>query len=71
LDPLAGELGRKPIHVVKTNADVIGADPSEYKAKTISPDELIGWTYLRDPEEDGQRFRAKVVRNMIEMEDTN
>ena len=35
---------------------------------TFDPDNLIGRTYLMDPQENGERFRAKVVRKIVEME---
>ena len=36
---------------------------------TIDPKDLIGQTFLKDSEEDGQRFRARVVRAIIDKED--
>ena len=36
---------------------------------TIDPKELIGRTFLKDSEEDGQRFRARVVRAVVDKED--
>jgi Reverse transcriptase (RNA-dependent DNA polymerase) len=36
---------------------------------TIDPKDLIGRTFLKDAEEDGQRFRARVVRAIVEKED--
>ena len=39
------------------------------RAKTFSPDDLIGRTFLKQPEEDGQRFRARIVRKIIEMDE--
>ena len=33
---------------------------------TIDPKDLIGRTFLKDAEEDGQRFRARVVRAIVE-----
>jgi hypothetical protein len=36
---------------------------------TIDPNDLIGRTFLKDCEEDGQRFRARVVRAVIDKED--
>jgi hypothetical protein len=36
---------------------------------TIDPNDLIGRTFLKDSEEDGQRFRARVVRAVIDKED--
>ena len=35
---------------------------------TFDPDKLIGQTYLMDPQENGERFRAKVVQKIVEME---
>ena len=34
--------------------------------KVFDPDELIGRTYLMDKEENGERFRAKIVSKIIE-----
>ena len=36
--------------------------------KTINPDDLINRTYLMDPNENGERFRAKIVRKIVERE---
>jgi hypothetical protein len=36
---------------------------------TIDPKDLIGRTFLKDTEEDGQRFRARVVRAVVDKED--
>ena len=36
---------------------------------TISPDDIIGCTYLTDPTEDEQRFRARIVRQIQDHED--
>jgi hypothetical protein len=36
---------------------------------TIDPKDLIGRSFLKDSEEDGQRFRARVVRAVIDKED--
>jgi hypothetical protein len=35
---------------------------------TIEPKDLIGHTFLKDSEEDGQRFRAQVVRAIVDKE---
>ena len=35
---------------------------------TIDPKDLIGRTFLKDTEEDGQRFRARIVREIIDKE---
>jgi hypothetical protein len=36
---------------------------------TINPKDLIGRTFLMDSEEDGQRFRARVVRAVVDKEE--
>jgi hypothetical protein len=36
---------------------------------TIDPKDLIGRTFLKDTEEDGRRFRARVVRAIVEKEE--
>jgi hypothetical protein len=35
---------------------------------TIDPKDLIGRTFLKDAEEDGQRFQAHVVQAIVEKE---
>ena len=45
-------------------------DPSiKRRMVTIDPKELIGCTFLTYSEEDGQRFRARVVRAVVDKED--
>ena len=44
------------------------SDRTDYRTTTLFPQEMIGRTYLRHPEEDGQRFRAKVVDYIEEYE---
>ena len=39
------------------------------RAITFSPNDLVGRTFLKQPEEDGQRSRARIVRKIIELED--
>jgi len=36
---------------------------------TIAPEELVGRTYLTEPQENGERYRAKIVRQVIDYED--
>jgi hypothetical protein len=38
---------------------------------TFDPEDLINRTFLTDPNEDGERFRAKVVRQIIDTEKKN
>ena len=35
---------------------------------TISPDELVTRTYLTEPDNNGQRFRAKIVKRVVDLE---
>jgi hypothetical protein len=36
---------------------------------TIDPKDLIGWTFLIDSKEDGQRFRVFVVHSVVDKEE--
>ena len=36
---------------------------------TFNPEDLIGWTFLLPPEENGKRPRAKVTRKVVEIID--
>jgi hypothetical protein len=35
----------------------------------IAPDDLLTRTYLTEPDETGQRFRAKIVENIVSLEE--
>ena len=53
-----------------SSPDNMDGDPSIKKRMiTIDPKDLLGRTFLKDAEEDGQRFRARVVRAVIDNED--
>jgi hypothetical protein len=41
----------------------------DVRSPTFSPDDLVGCTFLMQPQEDGQRFRARIVRKIIEMDE--
>ena len=41
----------------------------DVRAINFSPDDLVGRTFLKQPEEDGTRFRARIVRKIIEMDE--
>jgi hypothetical protein len=84
LSPLGGEmasnyLGDKIFIRSKTesfersteNGNALDDDDTSVKQRmvTIDPKELIGSTLLKDSEEDGQRFRARIVRAVLENED--
>ena len=36
---------------------------------TFNPEDLIGWTFLLPPEENGERSRAKVTRKVLKIID--
>ena len=42
--------------------------PKQIIGQSFDPEDLIGRTYLMDPEENGERFRAKIVKKIIERE---
>jgi hypothetical protein len=48
----------------------VDGDPNLKKRMvTIDPKDLIGKTFLKETKEDGQRFRARVVRTIIYKDD--
>ena len=56
---------KKPVkQVVKSRERV-----PDIKSPTFSCDDLIGHSFLMEPQEDGTRLRARVARKIIEMED--
>jgi len=67
LAPPGGEVSSKPVHIVKSRTS---GKPREAPASfTIDPGTLIGRTYLTPPQDDGQRYRAKIVRQIIDHEE--
>ena len=68
LASLGGETATKP--VVHTRTENYGS-PSDYHAKSFDPDELIGRIYLKDPTDEGERFRARISRKIIEHDENN
>ena len=66
LDPLGGEPTSKPAEIVQTVAPAEGEPSRIQSLKSFSPDDLIGKTYLCQPNEDGERFKATVVRKVID-----
>jgi hypothetical protein len=53
------------------DGNALDDDPSvNRRMVTIDPKDLIGRTFLKDSEEDGQRFRARIVRAVLENEDS-
>jgi hypothetical protein len=50
--------------------NTVDGDPNvKQRMVTIDPKDLIGRTFLMDTEDDGQRFRARVVRAVIDKEE--
>jgi hypothetical protein len=55
---------------LELNTDTVDGDPNLKKRMvTIDPKDLIGRTFLKETEEDGQGFRARVVRAIIDKDD--
>jgi hypothetical protein len=80
LSPLGGEtastyLGdtmfiRSPKPPIERTHDGVDRDSNVKKRMvTIDPKDLIGLTFLKDAEEDGQRFRVRVVRAVVDREE--
>ena len=44
------------------------ADGTKRYMSTISPNELVTRTYLTDPDDSGQRFRAKIVKRFVDLD---
>ena len=65
LDIFGGVEADKPIKSIIKSKEYALPD---VRAITFSPDDLVGRTFLKQPEGDGQRFRARTVRKIIEME---
>ena len=74
LSPAAGEPTSNPIQdktFVRANFNPVNDALDDTDATvqrrmvTIDPKDLIGRTFLKDTEEDGQRFRARVVRAIV------
>ena len=64
LSQLEGEPSTKPIReFVKSRTGTTVTLP------TIDPNDIIGRTYLTPPDEEGQVFRARIVRKIIEQEE--
>ena len=43
-------------------------EPKQILGQSFDPEDLIGKTYLMDPEDNGERHRAKIVKKVVEME---
>ncbi len=71
LDPSGGE--EKPINVLTTMDEKIGGynDQEGVNARTYSPEDLIGKTYTKDTDADGNKMKAKVVSLITELNERN
>jgi hypothetical protein len=71
LDPVEGETTSKIIDEVVKSRVLEGTESSNQTSMyVLQPDDLINRTYLTDPDEKGQRFRAKIVQKIAEDNDT-
>ena len=43
-------------------------EPKQILGQAFDPEDLIGKTYLMDPEDNGERHRATIVKKVVEME---
>jgi hypothetical protein len=81
LSPLGGEItsnqlddkifirSKLDFKISELDSTLLGGNPSvRRRMANIDPKDLIGRKSLKDTEEDGQRFRARVVRAVVEKE---
>jgi hypothetical protein len=67
---LGGNMYVRSIVPSASDPDAADGDPNvKRRMVTIDPKDLIGRTFLMDTEEDGQRFRARVVCDVIDKEE--
>jgi hypothetical protein len=66
LDPTGGE--PKPIVEIVKSPRVAKGEPGRTLMIIIRPEEIINRTYLTEPNEQGQRYRAKIVQKIVENE---
>ena len=62
-DPDIGEEDSKPIRFIKDRHDI---SMSDSPLPTISADDLIGRTFLLPPNEQGERYRARISRKILD-----
>jgi hypothetical protein len=70
LSPDGGEINDKPILQSTDDLSGLHSDPSDLKLPLFTPEELVGRTFLRSTD-DGQTFRAKVVRKIVDNDSAN
>jgi len=67
VDPVKGELSSsKPIIFVRSKEDDEGLTDSPRPMATLQAEDLIGRTFLKSPESNGERLRAKIVRTIYD-----
>jgi hypothetical protein len=69
LAPLGGEVSHVADKLfVRSKSDKANTDEPSVSRRmaTIDPKDLLGRTFLTDSESDGQRFRARIVRAILE-----
>ena len=54
------------VEIVKSPRHSTFSEPGRTSMITFKPDDLINRTYLTQPDEDGQRFWAKIVQQIID-----
>ena len=67
LDPLNDDERIKPI--VRSRHDSLAHGEVDTPMPIIDPQDLVGRTFLMPQQEDGQRFRARIVRALADYED--
>jgi hypothetical protein len=68
LDPTGGE--PKPIVEIVKSPRAAKGEPGRTSMIIIKPDEIINRTYLTEPDEMGQRYRAKIVKKIVDNENS-
>jgi hypothetical protein len=70
LDPPEGESSTKPINeVIRGRGLESSSVPSTRSLTYIDPNDILNRTYLTQPDESGQRFRARVVQQINQYND--
>ena len=66
IDLLGGETSPP---IIKSRHDSDDGEPKEAQMPIFQPSDLVGRTFLMNPQEDGQRHRARIVRAIQNSED--
>jgi hypothetical protein len=69
LAPLGDEVSHSTDKLfVRSNSDMANTDEPSLPMVTINPNNLLCRTFLKDSEADGQRFRARIVLAILELD---